>query len=318
MMVTYLVRLALTASLLLAAGLMFGSGGAGAAPEGSPWGADHFPNVPLTNQDGQTLRFYDDLIKGKVVMVNFIYVSCPDACALETAKLRQVQEVLGDRVGRDIFMYSITIDPERDTPAALKAYAERFKVAPGWQFLTGKKADITQLRRKLGLYRDGEQRNDHTATLVVGNEATGKWLKRSSFDHPKVLAAVVGDRLFNYSRRDPERKSYVVAPRLAKLDQGEDLFRRRCQACHTVGAGDTVGPDLLGVLGRRDRAWLERWLREPDRMLAEKDPIATALLAEFNNVAMPNLQLSDDEIKSLLRYLGEQGGPVEGRRAARE
>lgn len=290
--------------LLLLAGLGVANCATG-APPGSPWGADYFPNVPLVNQDGKTLRFYDDLIKGKVVLINFIYATCHDACPLETAKLRQVQEALGKRVGSEIFMYSITITPEHDTPAVLKAYAEKFNVGPGWEFLTGKEADITLLRRKLGLYRDEtlEQRNDHTASLIVGNEVTGQWLKRSSFDNPKVLARVLGDQLFNYSGRRAGEISYAEAPRTLTIDAGEDLFRRRCQVCHTVGAGDTVGPDLLNVTSKRDRGWLERWLKEPDRMLAEKDPLAAALFAQYKELPMPNLRLSDSDVDLLIGYL---------------
>jgi protein SCO1/2 len=298
-------------SLLLAAALSYCSG-ALAAPPGSPWGANYFPDISLVNQDGKKLRFYDDMIKGKVVLINFIYATCHDACPLETAKLRQVQEALGERVGREIFMYSITITPEHDTPAVLKAYAEKFKVGPGWQFLTGKEADITLLRKKLGLYGDGEERKDHTMSLIVGNEATGQWLKRSSFDHPKVLAAVLGDQLFNYSRPGAGRKSYAEAPRSLRLDPGEDLFRRRCQVCHTVGAGDTLGPDLLGVTDRRDRAWLVRWLKTPDAMLAEKDPIAMALYARYKELPMPNLKLGDRDAEVLIGYL-----EAESRRVAR-
>ena len=298
---------------LLLTGLTVGGGPAAAAPADSPWGANYFPNVSLVNQDGKTLRFYDDMIKDKVVLINFIYLTCHDACPLETAKLRQVQEALGDRVGRDIFMYSVTIDPEHDTPAALKAYAEKFMVGPGWQFLTGKESDITLLRRKLALYRDEtlEERNDHTASLIVGNEATGQWLKRSSFDNPKVLARVLGDQLFNFRRPTTGERSYAEAPRTLTINPGEDLFRRRCQVCHTVGAGDTVGPDLLGVTHQRDRAWLARWIQTPDQMLAEKDPIATALYEKYNQVLMPNLRLSDRDVEALIGYLdGGGGGPA--------
>jgi protein SCO1 len=94
-----------------------------AADNGSPWGANYFPNVPLVTQDGKTVHFYADLLKGKMVVINFIYTKCRDSCPMETAKLAQVQRLLGDRVGRDVFFYSISIDPERDTPAELKEYA---------------------------------------------------------------------------------------------------------------------------------------------------------------------------------------------------
>src|SRR6185503_16087443 len=118
---------------------------------GARWGAEYFPNVELVSHEGRTVRFFDDLIRDKVVVIDFIYTSCPDACPLETAKLVEVQELLGDRVGKDVFLYSISIDPERDTPAVLREYAERFQTGPGWLFLTGAAADIRLLRQKLGM-----------------------------------------------------------------------------------------------------------------------------------------------------------------------
>src|SRR5258708_16228911 len=120
--------------------------------DNSRWGANYFPNVTLTTQEGRSVRFYDDLIKGKIVAINLIYTSCQYNCPLETARLAQVQKLLGDRMGKDVFFYSITIDPQHDTPAVLKAYAEQFGAGPGWFFLTGKEADIDLLSRNLGLY----------------------------------------------------------------------------------------------------------------------------------------------------------------------
>src|SRR6516162_10445469 len=96
----------------------------------------HFPNVELITQDGKKVHFYDDLIKGKIVAIDLIYTTCQYSCPLETARLAQVQKILGDRVGKDIFFYSITIDPKNDTPAVLKAYAKKFHAGPGWTFLT--------------------------------------------------------------------------------------------------------------------------------------------------------------------------------------
>ncbi|GIW52203.1 MAG: hypothetical protein KatS3mg081_1558 [Gemmatimonadales bacterium] len=85
--------------------------------------------------------------------------------------------------------------------------------------------------------------------------------------------------------------------------EGQDLFGRQCAACHTIGGGSVFGPDLLGVTGRRDRAWLLRWIKEPDKVLAQGDPIAVELLAQFNNLPMPNLQLSDRQVEAVLSYL---------------
>src|SRR5262245_30605488 len=142
------------------------------------WGANYFPNVPLITQDGKTVYFYDDLIKGKIVAINLIYTTCKYACPLETARLVQVQRLLGDRMGRDVFFYSITLDPEHDTPAVLKAYADTVGAGPGWLFLTGRKEDIETISRKTGLYSppNPSSGDGHTPHLLVGNEETGQWI----------------------------------------------------------------------------------------------------------------------------------------------
>lgn len=120
-----------------------------AAPvSAATWGESYIPNVPLVTQDGQTVRLYEDLIKNKIVLINFMYASCKEVCPLATARMAQLQQALGDHVGRDIFLYSITLDPEHDTPAVLKKHAEAFHAGPGWLFLTGKPEDIAVVRYK--------------------------------------------------------------------------------------------------------------------------------------------------------------------------
>jgi len=273
------------------------------AVAGGPWGADYFPNVPLTTQGGTTVRFYDDLLKGKKVAINLIYTSCKDECPLETARLVQVQQLLGARVGKDVFFYSITIDPKRDTPEALKAYAEKFHVGPGWLFLTGKEDDIKLVAKKLGLTRrrDALTRDGHSASLMIGDEAGGQWMRNSAVDNPRFLATTIGT-FFGWTSRQPA-KSYAEVSASPMPGKQEYLFQSRCGACHTIGNGDRVGPDLAGVTTRRDRAWLTRYLAEPDRVRAEGDPVATALFERYNNVPMPNLRLSSIEIAALLSYL---------------
>jgi protein SCO1/2 len=150
------------------------------------WGANYFPNVTLTTQDGKTVHFYDDLIKGKIVAINLIYTTCQYACPLETARLAQVQKTLGDRMGRDVFFYSITIDPEHDTPAVLKDYS-RSSTGPGSSssWATG---DIDLISKKIGVSgqqldsliepADGNSdrpvdANRHTAKFSPGRSATG-------------------------------------------------------------------------------------------------------------------------------------------------
>jgi len=280
-----------------------------AAPKGSPWGESYFPNVELVNQDGKTVRFYDDLIKDKVVAINFIYTHCGDVCPAETASLRQVYKLLADRMGKDIFFYSISIDPERDTPKVLKEYAERFRIKSdsGWSFLTGSKANTTLLRKKLGLFRDGVEASklgEHNTSFRLGNESTGQWIKRSAFDEPKVLAWLLG-RSLSHGKTDQKTDPavYTGAEKIPKLSKGEDLFRSRCDSCHSLGNEDGLGPGLFNVTHRRDRAWLVRWLKTPDRLLAEKDPIAMDLFNRYKKVVMPNLRLSDSDVNALIGYM---------------
>ena len=159
---------------------------AAAAAGDTRWGADFFPNVTFTTHQGRTVRFYDDLVKGKIVAIDLIYTTCKYACPLETARLAQVQRLLGDRMGRDVFFYSITIDPDHDTPAVLAEYAEKYHAGPGWLFLTGAKGDIELIGRKLGLYTGPDPRNPdgHVPYLLVGNQATGQWMRNSAVDNP--------------------------------------------------------------------------------------------------------------------------------------
>lgn len=280
--------------------------------EPTPWGRNYFPNTELVDQNGRTVHFFDDLIKDKVVVLNFIFTGCGDSCPLETARLKQVQKLLGDRVGRDIFFYSISIDPLSDTPEVLKAYADKFKIGAGWLFLTGEKDQIDDLRRALGLFIDGidnGRNRDHNLSLIVGNQATGRWMKSSPFENPWILADQLANNLQNW--KDPSvGQSYAEAPEIRPPSHGETLFRTRCAACHSLGPTDgettgmrDVGPDLLGVTARRDPVWLTRWIREPDRMLAEKDPQALALFAQYNQVRMPNLGLNQDDTQALLEFL---------------
>jgi protein SCO1/2 len=275
---------------------------------GGRWGADYFPNVALTTQDGRVVHFYDDLIKGKSVAVNLIYTRCTANCPLETAKLAQVQRILGDRVGKDIFFYSITIDPDHDTPRALKEYAEKFHAGPGWLFLTGKEEDIRLVGNKLGLSSliDAATRDGHLPSLMIGNEATGEWMRNSAVDNPRFLATTMTNFLGKWKGGAPAN-SYADAHRLPSPGKAEYLFRSRCSACHTIGRGAAVGPDLAGVTSRRDRAWLSRYVAEPDRLLAEKDPLAVDLFARYRSVRMPNLRLSPEEVGALLGYIEEQG-----------
>ena len=273
------------------------------------WGRDYFPNVELITHAGKTVRFYDDLLKGKSVVINVIYTRCKDRCPLETAKLSQVQRLLSDRMGKDIFFYSISIDPEWDTPAVLRDYAENFRVGPGWLFLTGKREDIAGVQKKLGLYSrtDAVNPDGHLPSAMIGNEPTGQWMLNSAVDNPRFLAATITNFLIGWKNRQVvTAKSYESARPIPGFDAGSYLFETKCAACHTFGEGDGIGPDLAGVTRARDRAWLEGFIKAPDRMLAQNDPIATALFAKYKQVVMPNLRLGDGDVAALVKYIEAQ------------
>ena len=139
----------------------------------------HLPDVALVTQQGKTVHFYEDLVKDKKVVINFLYTRCQGICVPVTANLVRVQKLLADRVGRDIFFYSITLKPEEDTPQALDKYAALHGVGPGWLFLTGKPDDIELLRRKLGFRYDDPvedaDKSNHTGMLRLGNEPNLRW-----------------------------------------------------------------------------------------------------------------------------------------------
>ena len=294
------------------AGVLTAGGGAGPvahaadgfsnSPQGSRWGKDYLPNVEVQNQDGQTFRFYDDLIKDKLVVINFIYTTCTDICPLTTARLAQVQEKLGSVVGRDIFMYSITIDPEHDGPTQLKQHADAFQIGPGWQFLTGKPEDIAQIRYKLG--ERSRTKGEHRHEILLGNSATGEWSRDSAFGDLERVTYNIHSLDAKWVALARKPSANAGAPSMVITDTpGESLFVKACAGCHTVGNGNRVGPDLKGVTSRRGRDWLTRFISEPDKMRAEHDPIALALMEQFKGVRMPNLQISENDAGDLIAFL---------------
>jgi len=139
----------------------------------------YFPNLILTTHEDKKVRFYDDLLKDKIVLINMMYAKCEGICMPITMNLRKVQKMLGDRVGRDIFFYSITLKPEEDSPRALKEYAEMHGVGPGWQFLTGVPAEIELLRRRLGFTNPDPKldadKSQHIGMVRYGNERLQLW-----------------------------------------------------------------------------------------------------------------------------------------------
>jgi protein SCO1/2 len=158
-------------------------------PTPSDAAAHYFPNTVLLTQYNKPVRFYDDLMKGKVVLINFMFTTCDAICPAMTANLVKVQDYLGDRLGRDVNIISITVDPAVDTPDALKKYSEQYKTKPGWFFLTGKKENVDWVLYKLGGYV--EDKTDHSTLVIIGNEATGRWAKLFAMTRPPQIADAV-------------------------------------------------------------------------------------------------------------------------------
>src|SRR3954453_13951347 len=154
-------------------------------------GASYFTDAVLTTHEGKRVRFYSDLLKGKRFLINFVFVGCTDVCDSVTQNLALVQDLLGDRVGREIFMYSITLQPDFDTPEVLADYAKRFDVKPGWSFLTGAPAEVEILRQRLG-YNDIDPVLDadifqHAAMLRIGDERLERWAMSAALLRPESL-----------------------------------------------------------------------------------------------------------------------------------
>lgn len=149
----------------------------------------YFTDTVLVDQTGKEQRFYTDLIKDKVVVINAMFATCQDSCPTMEAKVAHIQRWLGPKLGTDVRLLSICVDPETDTPTALQQYGARFDARPGWYFLTGKKQNVDLVLRKLGLYVENKQ--DHLNLFLIGNDRTGLWKKAAGVSNSEKLIGVV-------------------------------------------------------------------------------------------------------------------------------
>ena len=154
--------------------------------------AEYFPNVTLRTQDNQRVHLYDDLLKGKNVLINFFYANCKDGvCPVTTENLARFQKLLGDRCGRDVFMYSFSLAPEQDTPARLKHYQGMHGAGPGWTFLTGSPHDLELCRVRFGFVDPDPEldraRTQHTNVVLMGNEPHQRWMASPAMTNPEFL-----------------------------------------------------------------------------------------------------------------------------------
>lgn len=157
---------------------------------------NYFPNAVFTTQEGRMVRFYDDLVRDKIILVNMLLISCRDGiCPLMTHNLKMVQKALGERIGKDVFMYSITLNPEFDTHHMLNAYAKSFDVKPGWFFLTGTVQETDVIRRKLGFASSDpiidKDPIQHTGMVRIGNAKLDRWCMMPGLMSAKQIAGAV-------------------------------------------------------------------------------------------------------------------------------
>ena len=185
-------------AMIFAAAAVLAFGGQRAAAQDARQQAaqKYFTDVELVNQHGEKLRLYSDLLKDKVVVINFFFATCKGVCLPMSRNIEKVQAVFGDRLGRDAYIISISVDPTVDTPPRLKEYAARINARPGWHFITGEKANVEFALKKLGQYV--ESREDHTNLVLIGNDRTGLWKKAfglaKSEDLNKVVESVMNDQ----------------------------------------------------------------------------------------------------------------------------
>lgn len=148
----------------------------------------YFSNLPLTDQNGNRVAL-GDLMKGRTVVVYSFFAQCPSSCPMMAKSLTELQSRFADRLGQDLWFISITVDPENDTPARLKAYAARNVARKGWSFLTGSREEVDAALKKLAQWRP--TREDHANIWIIGNDKTGLWMKANGLAKANELGDII-------------------------------------------------------------------------------------------------------------------------------
>jgi protein SCO1 len=145
----------------------------------------------LVDQDGQELMFVSDVIGDNIVVMDFVYTTCTTICPVLSALFTQVQGKLGDAVGEEVMLVSMSVDPVRDTPQRLKAYSAKHRAGDGWLWLTGPKADVDDVLTGLGAYTSNFE--DHPSMVLIGDGRTGEWKRLFGFPNPDRVVQIVND-----------------------------------------------------------------------------------------------------------------------------
>lgn len=161
------------------------------------------PDSQVLDQNGKRLRFYTDLIKGKVVVINFIFTTCAYVCPMQGSSFSNLQAALGERLGRDTHLVSVTTDPLTDTPEKLKAWGERFGAKPGWTLVTGEKKEIDKLL--LALTGDTARTGEHSPIAIIGSDDKGIWIRAYGLESPKRTIEIIGS-ILNSTGAEADRR----------------------------------------------------------------------------------------------------------------
>lgn len=146
------------------------------------------PDLQVVTQTGDHLRFNSELVKGRIAIVTGFFTSCTSMCPITQEALSHVARLLGKRLGKDVVIISLSVDPDHDTPERMKAWEEKFHIGSGWILASGNKADVQTLLKSLGLYVDLPQR--HQSALMIGGQTSG-WVRVSSWTEPEKLVKLV-------------------------------------------------------------------------------------------------------------------------------
>ena len=219
------------------------------------------PDVPVVDQEGRTVRFYTDLVKGKVVAVNFIFTTCTTVCPPMGATFAKLRTQLGDRAGRDVHLISVSVDPRTDTPERMKAWAAKFGAGPGWTLVTGEPDKITELLKALGAYVASPA--DHTPLVLVGNDAKGTWTRAYGLAPPSQLVKMIDAEAAAPQETDLQQAAHRYFGDVPLIDQnGEtrrlysDLIRGRSVVIDVMFTGCTGACPVMSRTFARVQDWL--------------------------------------------------------------
>lgn len=178
-------------------------GGGGSPPQDKAYVKMTIPDSEVLDQDGKKLRFYTDLIKDKVVVINFIFTTCAYICPMQGSSFSKLQAELGERLGEDIYLISVSTDPLTDTPEKLKAWGERFGVKRGWTLVTGEKKQMDELL--LALTGDTARIGEHSPIALIGSDKKGIWIRAYGLEGPKRMIEIISS-LLNSGRNEAARQ----------------------------------------------------------------------------------------------------------------